>query len=152
MKNHLKAFKRKRVTWKSTIPSRVRTKTEVKPRPQIPHQTSTHGRMMPKPTKMGASRQQRAFSRKRGGRGGDGGRKTTHWHLRQHSHLLQHDALGHGGATEGVGLHRRCRVGLVVVLRNADHRQARESGGGTEHEMGETKVRACVRGSTLSCV
>lgn len=34
------------------------------------------------------------------------------------SHLLQDDALGHGRATEGVGLHRCDGVGLVVVLRS----------------------------------
>lgn len=32
-------------------------------------------------------------------------------------HLLQDDALGHGRATEGVRLHRRYGVGLVVVLK-----------------------------------
>lgn len=32
------------------------------------------------------------------------------------SHLLEHDALGHGRPTEGVRLHVRHRVGLVPLL------------------------------------
>lgn len=53
-------------------------------------------------------------------RGGGARGSTTN------SHLLQYDALGHGRATEGVGLHRGYRVGLVVVLANTDATGSRE--------------------------
>ena len=72
------------------------------------------------------------------------------------SHLLQDDALGHGGATEGIRLHRRHGVGLVVVLgRGVTNTQPRERGvfGNTEGRQGEgseTKPRRNDTSATLS--
>lgn len=66
-------------------------------------------------------------------------------------HLLQHDALGHGGATEGVGLHRRDRVGLVVVLarqgNQVDNREHTPRGGRAGREV---QVTLCEKGGSRS--
>lgn len=63
------------------------------------------------------------------------------------SHLLQDDALGHGRATEGVGLHRGNGVGLVVVLRDAKHRQ--NTIAKNRQEKNTRFFSACRRGTKL---
>lgn len=76
---------------------------------------------------------------------------------RTNSHLFQHDALGHGRTTEGVGLHRGYRVGLVVVLantktktdskeRDTDGRYSRRERGRSERAGGGVRIYAAGNG------